>query len=151
MYQPGSLVRDLPRLHLNVAPIENWQAARTTAVWIILLQAYIALGQIFQTAEVADEIKAIFVTLSDDDILPSCLHGDTQTQNKPFNALIWQHYTKETHKSLPTVQLVTALAIGQFNDGARPVCKLHLKLELNQAGVIRHLQKNWKSKNISQT
>ncbi len=72
-------------------------------------------------AAVADEIKVIFIALSDDALLSSCLHGGTQNQNESINALIWQHATKETHSSLPTVQLATALAIGQFNDGARTV------------------------------
>ena len=45
----------------------------------------------------------------------------TQNQNEAFNALIWQRATKETHSSLPTVELVTFLAVGIFNDGAKAI------------------------------
>ena len=54
-------------------------------------------------------------------LLSGCLHGGTQNQNEAFNALIWQRATKETHSSLPTVQLATYLAVGHFNDGSKTI------------------------------
>ena len=70
---------------------------------------------------VANEIKATFVALSDDNLLNSCLHGGTQNQNECFNALIWQRAPKTSHSGLTTVQLAAYLAIGHFNDGCKTI------------------------------
>ena len=67
---------------------------------------------------VADCILPTFQDLSKTELLSSCLHGGTQNQNEAFNALIWQRATKQTHSSLPTLELATNLAVGVFNDGA---------------------------------
>eukprot|EP00112_Aurelia_sp_Birch-Aquarium-sp1_P011438 Seg2406.1 transcript_id=Seg2406.1/GoldUCD/mRNA.D3Y31 product="hypothetical protein" protein_id=Seg2406.1/GoldUCD/D3Y31 len=67
---------------------------------------------------IAQEIKPVFEALSTERLLSCCLHGGTQNQNEAFNALIWQRATKQTHSSLPTVQLAVYLAVGHYNDGA---------------------------------
>lgn len=35
--------------------------------------------------------------------------------------MIWQRATKETHSSLPTVELATLLALSHLNDGAKAI------------------------------
>ena len=70
---------------------------------------------------VADVIYPTFEALSDENLLSRCLHGGTQNQNEAINAMIWQHATKETHSSLPTVELATFLALCHFNDGAKAI------------------------------
>lgn len=70
---------------------------------------------------VATAIFPVFEALTAEELLSGCLHGGTQNQNEAFNALIWQRATKETHSSLPTVQLATYLAVGQFNDGCKTI------------------------------
>ena len=64
---------------------------------------------------VSDSIRPVFTDLSKSQLRSSCLHGGTQNQNEAFNALIWQRATKETHSSLPTIELATFLAVGIFN------------------------------------
>ena len=61
---------------------------------------------------VASAIYPVFEALTTEELLSGCLHGGTKNQNEAFNALIWQRATKETHSSLPTVQLATYLAVG---------------------------------------
>eukprot|EP00112_Aurelia_sp_Birch-Aquarium-sp1_P014509 Seg314.3 transcript_id=Seg314.3/GoldUCD/mRNA.D3Y31 product="hypothetical protein" protein_id=Seg314.3/GoldUCD/D3Y31 len=79
---------------------------------------------------VADEIRPTFEALSAELLLSACLHGGTQNQNEAFNALIWQRAPKETHASLPTVEIATYLAIGIFNDGANTIMDVLEKLGL---------------------
>ena len=81
-------------------------------------------------AAVADEILSTFEALSAESLLSACLHGGTQNQNEAFNALIWQRAPKETHSSLPTVEIATYLAIGIFNDGAKTIMDVLQKLGL---------------------
>ena len=70
---------------------------------------------------VVDVIYPTFEALSDESLLSRCLHGGTQNQNEAINAMIWQRATKETHSSLPTVELATFLALCHFNDGAKAI------------------------------
>ena len=51
-----------------------------------------------------------------EEILSKCLHGGRQNQNETLNGMIWQGATKETHSSLPTVELATFLAVSVFSD-----------------------------------
>lgn len=67
---------------------------------------------------VANAILPTFEALSEASLLSKCLHGGTQNQNEAINALIWQRATKETHSSLPTVELATSLGVTHFNDGS---------------------------------
>lgn len=68
---------------------------------------------------VADAIYPSFESLSDETLLSRCLHGGTQNQNEAINGMIWQRATKETHSSLPIVELATFLAVSHFNEGSR--------------------------------
>ena len=74
---------------------------------------------------VANAIYPTFEASSDESLLSKCLHRGTQNQNEALDGMIWQRATKETHSSLPTVELATFLAVSHFNDGARTlVCVL---------------------------
>ena len=63
---------------------------------------------------VASSIHPVFEALTAEELLSSCLHGSTQNQNEAFNALIWQHATKETHSSLPTCEFATYFSSGSL-------------------------------------
>ncbi|CAB4024276.1 Hypothetical predicted protein [Paramuricea clavata] len=80
---------------------------------------------------VASSIHPVFEALTAEELLSSCLHGGTQNQNEAFNALIWQRAIKETHSSLPTVELATYLAVGHFNDGSRTLLSV-----LENLGIV---------------
>ena len=75
---------------------------------------------------VAEAIRLIFenLSLSNEKLLAACLHDGTHNQNESVNSLIWQCATKETHSSLPTIQLATYLAIGYFIEGAQTLCNV---------------------------
>eukprot|EP00112_Aurelia_sp_Birch-Aquarium-sp1_P015936 Seg357.6 transcript_id=Seg357.6/GoldUCD/mRNA.D3Y31 product="hypothetical protein" protein_id=Seg357.6/GoldUCD/D3Y31 len=75
-------------------------------------------------AAVADKLKSVFEALSNDRLLSSCLHGQTQNQNESYNALIWKRAPKVSHSSLVTVQLATFLALSHFNDGCKTVAHI---------------------------
>ena len=79
---------------------------------------------------VADTIFPVFKALSAKDLLKSCLHEHTQNQNEAFNALIWQRATKETHSSLPTVELATYLAVGHYNNGCATLLSVLENLDI---------------------
>ena len=65
---------------------------------------------------VADVIHPTFKAL-----LSRCLHRGTQNQNEAINAMIWQLATKETHSSLPTVELATFLALAHFSVSGKAI------------------------------
>ena len=65
---------------------------------------------------VADAIHPTFQALSDERLLSRCLHGGTRNQNEAISGLIWQRATKETHSTLPTVELATFLVLAHFSD-----------------------------------
>ena len=67
---------------------------------------------------VADAIYPFFESLSDETLLTRCLHG-TQNHNEAINGMIWQQATRETHSSLPIVELATFLADSHFNEGSK--------------------------------
>ena len=69
---------------------------------------------------VANAIHPTFEALSDQDLLQHCIHGGSQNHNEAINALIWQCATKETHSSLPTVELAAHLAVSHFKMGQSP-------------------------------
>ena len=79
---------------------------------------------------VADVILPTFQALSDESLLSRCLHGGTQNQNEAINAMIWQRATKETHSSLPTVELATFLALAHFNDGSKAITHVLKELRI---------------------
>ena len=68
------------------------------------------------------------------------MHGGTQNQNESFTSLIWQRAIKETHSSLPTIQLATYLAIGYCNEGAQTFYNVLAALGLYLVGFLRILQ-----------
>lgn len=79
---------------------------------------------------VANAILPTFEALSEESLLMKCLHGGTQNQNEAINALIWQRATKETHSSLPTVELATFLAVAHFNDGSSVLTEVLKELNI---------------------
>jgi len=67
--------------------------------------------------EVLKHIKPEFVTLSDDDLLSKCLHGQTQNRNESFNAMIWRRVPKDCYVGLQQFKTGVCDAIAHFNMG----------------------------------
>ena len=63
----------------------------------------------------------IFKDLAADDLLSKCLHGQTQNVNEALHQLIWQKCPKAVYVERLTIEIATASAVLQFNDGATGV------------------------------
>ena len=46
--------------------------------------------------DVIKEVKPIFESLSQDNLLSKCLHGTTQNHNESFNGMIWKRIPTDT-------------------------------------------------------
>ena len=86
---------------------------------------------------VADEIKGIFVALSEPSLLKACLHCGTQNQNESLNGLIWQRAPKTIHSGLPTVEIAAHLAIAVFNDGGKAIVNVLESLEIEPGAYCK--------------
>ena len=92
---------------------------------------------------VAEEILPTFEALSDESLLSTCLHGGTQNQNETLNGMVWQRTTKETHSSLPTVELATFLAVSVLMMELLPLCLSWTPLVSSLAVTAEKLVRNW--------
>ena len=77
---------------------------------------------------VKDAIKNIFMDLSDIDLLKKCLHGKTQNNNEGLNAIIWKRCPKDVYVGLTVIEIGTASAVINFNDGMVGITKVLTKL-----------------------
>ena len=68
---------------------------------------------------VTEIIKPMFShsDLGSDELLKRCLHGQTQNANESFNQLIWKRCPKNSMAGREIVEMATAAAVLQFNDG----------------------------------
>ncbi len=80
---------------------------------------------------VKEAITPVFTDLSNDDLLKKCTHGQTQYVNESLHGLIWQKCPKQVYCSRHTMEIGTASAVINFNDGAKGICKVLLKLGIN--------------------
>ena len=65
------------------------------------------------------ELKPIFIELSSDTLLKTCLHGLTQNQNESFNATIWERIPKTHFLSRIVLDLGVYDAVGNFHIGRK--------------------------------
>ena len=63
----------------------------------------------------------VFEDLAADNLLSRCLHGQTQNVNEALHQLIWQKCPKTVYVTRLTIEIATASAVLQFNDGATGV------------------------------
>lgn len=64
------------------------------------------------------ELKAIFVRLSKDDLLARCLKGLTQNQNESMNGQLWSRCPKNRFCGKRRVVIAVCETVGVFNTGA---------------------------------
>ena len=60
----------------------------------------------------------IFKSLSDDELLSKCLHGETQNSNEAINHVIWTKCPKDVYLGKSVLEIGTNSAILEFNDGS---------------------------------
>jgi len=68
---------------------------------------------------ISEEIRPVFISLSDDDLLKRCLHGKTQNANESINGMIWKRCPKDVFVSKETIEMAVASAVIGFNEGAK--------------------------------
>ena len=69
-------------------------------------------------AAIKDELEPIFRNLSADSLLKKCLHGQTQNVNEALHRVIWQKCPKEVYTARSLIEIATASAVINFNEGA---------------------------------
>lgn len=74
------------------------------------------------------EIKYIFIDLTDKGLLEKCLHGKTQNPSESLNNIIWSTLPKSTFVMKETLQLGVHKAVACFNYGNIVKCKILSKL-----------------------
>ena len=65
-----------------------------------------------------NELKPIFMALSDDTLLDRCLLGLTQNQNESINNILWRFCPKITFVGRTKLELGVYQTVGHFNEGA---------------------------------
>lgn len=68
---------------------------------------------------IKQQLMPIFKSLSSDDLLSKCLHGQTQNANESLNKIFWQKCPKTIFAAKTIVDIATASAVLYFNDGAK--------------------------------
>lgn len=79
---------------------------------------------------IMDEIKPIFRSLSDPELLRRCLLEKSQNINESLNNVIWSRLPKRTFVNLSTLRFGTFEAVLSFNDGGISKCKIFEQLGL---------------------
>ena len=62
-------------------------------------------------------VKPIFVSLSSDDLLKKCLHGQTQNPNESFNNITLTKCPKVVYVSTAVSEMGVNCAVLKFNEG----------------------------------
>eukprot|EP00795_Rhopilema_esculentum_P005685 gene5685-10929_t len=96
------------------------------AMWPILLHSKKGLPP--ANVEI---IEPIYEALSEESLLSLCLDSYTQNPNESLNNLIWKRCPKKIYQGKKIVELCTASAVTQFNDGASSIAGV-----LKRMGII---------------
>ena len=80
--------------------------------------------------DIVMQLKPIFAELSDESLLEKCLHGKTQSQNKSFNSMIWDHIPKTRYMSLTQLEPGMYDAIADSNIGKKASVLIYEKINL---------------------
>lgn len=81
------------------------------------------------------EIKSLFERLREHSLLEKCLHGKTQNVNEAMNGIIWTKCPKIVYVNRQTLELGTASALLEFNEGKEGIHNVMSKLGLT-SGVF---------------
>ena len=88
------------------------------------------------------ELMQVFKDLSSDDLLAKCLHGQTQNVNEALHRVIWQKCPKAVYTSRNVIEIATASAVINFNDGAHGIEKVMKRLGIAPGKfMVRHGRK----------
>ena len=79
---------------------------------------------------IKEKLKPIFQSLSSDDLLTKCLHGQTQNENECLNSMIWKKCPKDVFVSRRVLELGASSAVIEFNDGSCGIITVYGKLGL---------------------
>ncbi|XP_065069807.1 uncharacterized protein LOC135694862 [Rhopilema esculentum] len=79
---------------------------------------------------VFDALLPVYKSLSDKTLLSRCLDSFTQNPNESLNNMIWRRCPKKIYQGKKIVELCTASAVANFNDGASS-----LNLVLSALGI----------------
>ena len=77
---------------------------------------------------IVDEVMPIYKDLSEQELLSRCLDSYTQNPNESLNKLIWARCSKKIYQGKKVVELCTASAVCQFNDGASSIARVLQRL-----------------------
>ena len=80
---------------------------------------------------IVEIIEPIYEALSEESLLIRCLDSYTQNPNKSLNNLIWKRCPKKIYQGKKIVELCSASAVTQFNDGASSIAAV-----LKRMGII---------------
>ena len=80
---------------------------------------------------VKQTITPIITDLSNDNLLKKCTHGQTQNVNEALHSIIWQKCPQQVYCSRLVIEIGTASAVLNFNDGAKGICNVLLKMGMN--------------------
>ena len=83
---------------------------------------------------VVEEIKPVYLRLTDKALLTRCLRGATQNRNESLNGMVWQHCPKESFCGLGTVSTAAALATIKFNAGSAKLSALLEEMGCSSGG-----------------
>eukprot|EP00795_Rhopilema_esculentum_P016962 gene16962-8461_t len=73
------------------------------------------------TSAIVQKIEPVYEAFSEDSLLSPCLDSYTQNPNESLNNLIWKRCPKKIYQGKLIVELCTANAVTQFNDGASSI------------------------------
>ena len=82
-------------------------------------------------------IQPIYAQLGSKSLLEKCLHGYTQNANESLHHIIWQFCPKELFLGRVSVDIVCALGVLYFNDGASSLKGIaeQLQIELTPIAI----------------
>ena len=69
-------------------------------------------------------IRPLWLSLSENLLLETCLHGRTQIVNEAFNAFVWKGAPKDTFIGKNILDMSVASAVVSFNDGSSGVLQI---------------------------
>jgi len=77
---------------------------------------------------IVEEVMPIYKDLGEQQLLSRCLDSYTQNPNESLNKLIWARCPKKIYQGRKVVELCTASAVCQFNDGASSIARVLQRL-----------------------
>ncbi len=86
---------------------------------------------------ITELLKPIFRNLSSDELLKKCTHGRTQNENEALNGVIWQRCPKTVYVSRDVLELATASAVINYNEGARGLLSVMEELGIEPGRKMR--------------